>query len=167
MPEWQAFAEWAWARHHNVLSWYIRPSFLIPFCWFAWRRSALGIGLTLIALATSMFWFPAPQTVSPEVEAMLAGEMAYLTAEWSAWKIAIALLVPASFAALGAAFWRRSLLWGAVVANLMVLIKIVWTFVFTPEGAMAHLVPAVVGLAVIDAAFLIVWRRGLARQSAP
>ena len=26
------FAAWAWARHHNELSWYIRPLFLLPFC---------------------------------------------------------------------------------------------------------------------------------------
>jgi hypothetical protein len=59
------FAAWAWARHHNEWSWYIRPLFLIPFCWFAWRRSLVGTGLTLFALATSMFWFPAPRVPSP------------------------------------------------------------------------------------------------------
>jgi hypothetical protein len=31
-------ATWAWARHHNILSWYIRPLFLLPFCLFAYRR---------------------------------------------------------------------------------------------------------------------------------
>ena len=58
-------AAWAWARHHNILSWYIRPLFLLPFCFFAYRRSLLGITLTLVALATSMAWFPAPATPSP------------------------------------------------------------------------------------------------------
>ena len=53
-------ASWAWARHHNVLSWYVRPLFFLPFCWFAYRRSATGMALTLVALATSMAWFPAP-----------------------------------------------------------------------------------------------------------
>ena len=38
-------AAWAWARHHNILSWYIRPRFLLPFCLFAYRRSLLGIGM--------------------------------------------------------------------------------------------------------------------------
>ena len=33
------FVAWAWARHHNVLSWYVRPLFLLPFCYFAYRRS--------------------------------------------------------------------------------------------------------------------------------
>ena len=59
------FAAWAWARHHNELSWYIRPLLLLPFCWFAYKRSLFGITLTLVALATSMSWFPAPETTSP------------------------------------------------------------------------------------------------------
>ena len=40
---------WAWDRHHNSLSWYIRPLFLIPF-YFAYQRSLRAI----------MAWFPAP-----------------------------------------------------------------------------------------------------------
>jgi hypothetical protein len=42
------FAEWA--RHHNVLSWCIRPLFLLPFCYFAYERSLWGIVLTVVAL---------------------------------------------------------------------------------------------------------------------
>jgi hypothetical protein len=61
MQEWMTeLASWAWARHHNVLSWYIRPLFFLPFCFFAYRRSWAGIVATLVALATSMAWFPAP-----------------------------------------------------------------------------------------------------------
>ncbi len=51
----QEFLQWAWARHHNPLSWYIRPLFLLPFCYFAYKRSMWGIALTLLALATSIF----------------------------------------------------------------------------------------------------------------
>ena len=29
-----SFWDWLWQRHHNQLSWYIRPLFLIPVCWF-------------------------------------------------------------------------------------------------------------------------------------
>lgn len=38
--EWMnEFLGWVWARHHNELSWYVRPLFIVPFCWFAYRRS--------------------------------------------------------------------------------------------------------------------------------
>jgi hypothetical protein len=131
------FVAWAWARHHNVLSWYIRPLFILPFCYFAYRRSPWGIVLTVIALATSMSWFPAPEHSSSAVNEMLASEREYLTANWTLWKVLIALLVPFSFAALALAFWKRSLVWGLAVINAMVLFKIAWTFLFSTEaGAM-------------------------------
>src|ERR671916_3362074 len=77
------FVAWAWERHHNVLSWYIRPLFFLPFCFFAYKRSLSGMTLTLLALATSIFWFPAPAEASPAVNEMLAAEREYLTADWT------------------------------------------------------------------------------------
>jgi hypothetical protein len=162
------FGAWAWERHHNVLSWYIRPFFFLPFCYFAYRRSLFGITLTLVALATSMSWFPAPETISPAVIEMLAAEEAYLTADWTLWKVLGALLVPISFAALGLAFWKRSLVWGLVVINGAILLKIGWTFVFATEaGAMSHLPAAVLGLAVMNAVILYLIRRLRRRSSEP
>ena len=97
---------------------------------------------------------------------MLRAEKAYLTANWTLWKVLIALLVPLTFAALGLAFWRRSLLWGLAVVNAAVLFKIAWTFLFsTQAGAMSHLPAAVLGLAVCDALILYVMRRLGARSS--
>jgi hypothetical protein len=160
------FIAWAWARHHNVLSWYIRPLFLLPFCYFAYKRNLWGIVLTVVALATSMFWFPAPQHSSPAVNEMLASEREYLTANWTLWKVVIALLVPLGFAALALAFWRRSLAWGLAVINAMVLFKIGWTFLFSTEaGAMSHLPAAVLGLVLCDALILYFMRRMRPRSS--
>ena len=162
------FIAWAWERHHNILSWYIRPLFLLPFCFFAYRRSLLGMTLTLLALATSIFWFPAPAEASPAVNEMLAAEREYLTADWTLWKVLIALLVPASFAALGLTFWRRSLVWGLAVINAAILIKVGWTFVSgTEAGAMAHLPAAVLGLVACNALVLYVMRRLRARPPEP
>jgi hypothetical protein len=164
----EEFAAWAWERHHNVLSWYIRALFLLPFCYFAYKRSLFGITLTLVALATSMFWFPAPETTSPAVREMLAAEEEYLTANWTLWKVLIALLVPVSFAALGLAFWKRSLVWGLAVINGAILFKIGWTFVFSTEaGAMSHLPAAVLGLAVCHAVILYLLHRMRRRSSEP
>lgn len=165
MESLHAFFEWAWARHHNVLSWYIRPLFLIPFCWFAYHRSGLGIVATIFALATSMFWFPAPPVVSDAVKAALTAEREYLLGEWQATKLLLALLVPLSFAALAAAFWRRSILWGAVVVNLMVLTKVLWTGLYFDRHAfLAHLLPAGLGLLTCNFAFAW-WSRRSVRHA--
>src|ERR671921_259043 len=159
------FVAWAWARHHNVLSWYVRPLFILPFCFFAYRRSLFGIVLTIIALATSMFWFPVPEHASPAVNEMLKAEEAYLTADWTLWKVLVALVVPLTFAALGLAFWRRSLAWGLAVVNAAILFKIAWTFLFSTEaGALSHLPAAVLGLLVCDALILYVMRMMRARS---
>lgn len=161
------FGAWAWERHHNILSWYIRPLFFLPFCYFAYKRSLFGMVLTLVALATSMSWFPAPETVSPAVIEMLAAEEEYLTGDWTMAKILLALIVPISFAALGLAFWKRSLVWGLAVINGAVLIKTGSTFVISTEaGAMSHLPAAVLGLAVLNAVVLYVVHR-MRKRSAP
>ena len=50
----------------------------MPFCYFAHKRSIWGILLTLIALATSMFWFPKPESVSPQVREFLEAEIEWI-----------------------------------------------------------------------------------------
>ena len=116
--------------------------------------------LTVLALATSMFWFPAPERVDPRAAEFLAVERDYLTGDWTLTKILLALLVPVSFAALAVAFWRRSLVWGLAVINAMVLVKIVWSFYFGDESSGLTLLPsALVGLAVCDAVILYILRR--------
>ena len=162
------FGAWAWERHHNVLSWYIRPLFLLPFCYFAYRRSLFGMTLTLVALATSMFWFPAPEQSSSGALEFLAMEREYLTGEWTVAKILLALIVPLSFAVLALAFWKRSIVYGLVLINAMVLIKVVWSFYFGGgAGGLTLLPSAIVGLAVCDAVVLYLIRRRRRRSSEP
>src|SRR5262245_18214898 len=150
-------AAWAWARHHNLLSWYIRPLFLLPLCYFAYRRSWKGIALTVIGLATSMFWFPPPAQPDPRVIEMLEAERYYLLGEWTLCKIASALLIPAGLSALALAFWKRSIWYGVVLINVMLCLKIGCTFAFAEaEGALLHLIPAVLRLLVCNVVLFIV-----------
>lgn len=159
--EWLSeFAGWAWARHHNILSWYIRPLFLIPFVFFAYRRNLWGLIGTLVALATSMFWFSIPMLVDSRVAGFLDMEREYLLGEWTAWKVLLSLTVPLSLGGLAAAFWRRSFIWGLAVINTMALGKILWSFVFgAPADAMMLLWPALLGMVLCDIVVLIAWRR--------
>jgi hypothetical protein len=160
MEMWDAFTAWAWARHHNPLSWYVRPLLLIPFCVFAYRRSVLGIVLTLVAIVTSMFWFPPPEVASKGIAQALAIERAYLSGPWSWWKALAALLVPLTLVALAAAFWKRSIVMGMTVLILIALLKVGWSAALMPsDGFLALLVPAIAGLLVCNVALWTFGRR--------
>jgi hypothetical protein len=160
------FGAWAWERHHNVLSWYIRVLFLLPFCYFAYKRSMWGIALTIVALATSMFWFPAPERTDPQVMGFLAMERDYLLGNWTVAKVLLALLVPVSLAALALAFWKRSVIYGLAVINAIVLVKIGWSFYFGDVSGGLILLPSqIVGLVVCNAIVLFVVRRMRKRSS--
>ena len=148
------FLLWTWERHHNVLSWYIRPLFLLPLAYFSYRRSLSGIVLTLVALATSMFWFPAPERVDPRVEEFLAFEREWLTGEWTTKKIVSALSVPLILGVLCLAFWKRSLLWGLVLINAIALTKILWGVIDGEGSGWVMLGPALAGLVICDAVVL-------------
>lgn len=155
----QPFLEWAWERHHNVLSWYIRPLFILPYCWFAYRRNLAGLGLTIIALLSSMFWFPAPDTVDPQVEAFLAMERDYLTGSWGPLKVAWTLMVPVFFISLAWVFWRRSWRGGFLVVNLAVAGKVGWSFLHGDDTAWSLIPAALGGMAVCNAVLLLWWWR--------
>ena len=146
------FLAWAWARHHNVLSWYIRPLFILPFIYFAYKRSWAGMIATIFALATSMFWFPAPASVDPMVAQFLEAERQYLTGAWTIQKILLTLTVPLFFSLLALSFWKRSWWWGVAVINLAALGKVAWSVVEGGQSGWAVLVPAVIGMLVCDAA---------------
>ena len=153
------FLSWAWERHHNVLSWYVRPLFILPLAYFSYKRSLTGIVLTLVALASSMFWFPAPEQVDPKIEEFLAFERVWLTGAWTAEKVVSTLAVPAILGLLCLAFWRRSLLWGLVIINAIAVTKLAWG-VFDGGGAgWVMLGPALTGLVICDAAVLYAARR--------
>jgi hypothetical protein len=144
----KGFFDWVFERHQNQLSWYIRPLFIIPFCYFAYKRSWAGIMGTMFMVFTSMFWFPKPDVVSDQVAEFLEMEKEYLTDGWGLSKVLIALLIPVSLSALGAAFWKRSLLVGTAVMVFIALAKISWSVVWGGESGKSVLVPAMVGLVI-------------------
>lgn len=153
------FFQWAFERHQNQLSWYIRPLFLIPFCIFSYKRSLSGIFGTVFLLLTSMFWFPKPGTVSEQIHSFLAMEQEYLTGGWSAAKILITLLVPLSLTVLAIAFWKRSLWLGIAVLVFIAVAKMLWSVVFGGESGTAVILPAIVGLLICIVLIIVGFRR--------
>jgi hypothetical protein len=144
----RTFFDWAFDRHHNQLSWYIRPIFLIPFCFFAYKHSWSGVSITIFALFTSMFWFSKPEIVSENIIEFLQFEKEYLYGEWNTMKTIMALTIPISFLALGLSFWKRSLLMGLGVVILMSTGKIIWSIQNAGASGKSILIPAVIGVLI-------------------
>ncbi len=154
-----SFFQWAFERHHNQLSWYIRPLFLIPFCFFAYKKSLSGISLTIFLLITSMFWFSAPAESSEMVKEFLAMEMDYLSGEWTLLKIMLSFIVPISLGLLAYAFWRRSIWFGISVMAFIAVAKMIWSAVFGGESGQSIIVPAVAGLTLCIAFVIFAFRK--------
>jgi hypothetical protein len=150
----ERFFQWAFERHQNQMSWYIRPLFLIPFCYFALKRSWGGIFGTVFFLLTSML-VPKPETVGDQVKSFLEMEQAYLTGNWGFAKIMITLLVPLSLGALALAFWKRSLWLGVSVLIFIAVAKMLWSVVFGGASGTSVIAPAILGLAVCIALICI------------
>ena len=142
------FFNWAFERHHNVLSWYIRPLFIIPMVIFAFKKSYTGIFASIFALFTSMFWFPVPAESSTQVLEFLAFEMDYLKSAWTAPKIIISLAVPLFFFMLLIAAWKRNWKWLLGVIIGAAVLKFIWSIAFSGEAGMSILKPALLGLII-------------------
>lgn len=142
-----AFFTWAFARHHNVASWYIRPLFIIPMVIFSFKKSYTGIFITIFALFTSMFWFPVPTTSNPQVLEFLAFEMEYLKGPWDAPKIIISLAVPLFFIMLILSAWKRNWKWILGVIISAAVLKFIWSIGFSDSG-ISILKPALIGVVV-------------------
>jgi hypothetical protein len=158
----QSFFDWAWGRHHNEWSWYVRSVSLLPFIYFAYKRSFTGMTFSIFALTTSMAWFPEPAQVSENALAFLAMEEEYLFSAWNAYKIGLALTIPLMFVLLAVAFWNRNFFYGGVVIVVAVVTKIIWSLVEGGQSGWVLVPTAVIGLLITLG--LIYW--GYRRQRA-
>lgn len=155
------FLAWAWPRHLNPLSWYIRPLFFLPMAYFCWTRRPAALALTIAALLTSFFWFPEPEEIDPAMAGVLEmEERLFADPTWVTW-VSLAM-IPVLLGSLCAAFWYRSLGWGLVVINGGLALKIGWTVANSGTDGLATLLPLGSGMVIMTA--VVVWtarRRGL------
>jgi hypothetical protein len=153
------FLNWAWARHLNPLSWYVRPLFILPFCYFAYKKSAWGMALTLVAVTSSMFWFPVPATPDPRAVALLAVERQYVGGPWTLARIVLTALVPIWFIALAWTVRRCSWLGVATVIGAGTLLKVGWLFRVAGSSAWAIIPAVVLGTAVCAIVLMMAYTR--------
>ncbi len=160
------FLNWAWTRHQHPISWYIRPLLVLPFCYFAYKKNKWGVGVTIVALLSNMFWFRPPEPTGPRAAAFLAMERQYITGPWTFSKVVMTELVPVWIIALAWEFWRRSWLAGFLVINVGAVLKVIWSFYFAGASAWS-IIPAVsLGAVVINTAILYAYWR-LRRRARP
>jgi hypothetical protein len=126
---------------------------------FAYWKNTWGVVLTIVAAASSMFWFPAPEAADPRAAAFLAMERAYVDGAWTSSKIALIALIPIWFVALAYAFWRRSWLAGLAVINLGVALKVVWSFYFGGASAWSIIAPVGLGLIICNGVLLYAYKK--------
>lgn len=153
------FLNWAWARHQNPLSWYIRPLFILPFCYFAYKKSVRGIVLTLVAVTSSMFWFPVPATPDPRAVALLDVERQYVGGPLTLERIVLTTLIPIWFVALAWGVRRRSWLGVATVIGFGTFLKVAWLFREAGSNAWLIIPPVALGTAVCACVLLIAYTR--------
>ena len=141
------------------MSWYIRPVFLVALAYFCYRRTWKGVIVTFLLMTSSMFWFPVPERINPEMQAVLDYEQMLLSNPLSA---VLTLAFMMGFLVLiGAAFWKRSLGWGLAVLNVTLIGKVVLSVMLTGENGWAPLGNTVFGLILVNGIglLLIAWRR--------
>ena len=150
---------WAFARHRNPLSWYIRPLLLVPFCTAAYRRSCSGIWASLFLILTSMVWFPEPESPHADIQTFLQMEQDFLRSGWTVDKGLAALAVLGSLALTAAAFWRRSFTLGAYYLMAMAGGKILWSVTQGGTAGKQVILPAIFGLTASLVLLRILLRR--------
>src|SRR5262245_61384911 len=149
------FLNWAWARHHNPLGWYIRPLCILPFCYFAYTKNVRGIVLTLVAVTSSMFWFPAPATPDPRGAALLAVEREYVGGPLTVSRMILTGLIPVWFVLLAWAVRKLSWVGVATVIGAGTLLKMAWLFRVGGRDAWVIVPPVAVGTAICASVLVV------------
>ena len=142
------FFTWAFSRHQNILSWYIRPLFVIPIVIGAYKQSFSILSMSIFCLLTSMFWFPKPEAVDEQVHLFLEFEKNYLTSGWTTEKIVVCILILLFFILLIYTTWKRKwgqLLWVVIAGAVL---KVVHSILSSGENGMAIIKPAATGLVI-------------------
>ena len=154
-----SFFEWAFARHHNTLSWYIRPLFIIPIVLGAFKKSYTIIFASIFCLFTSMFWFPEPAKVDENVVEFLEFEKDYLTTGWAADKAFVVVAVILFFTFLIYTTWNRKWKWLLFVIVISALLKVIHSVIFSGNSGLSIVKPAILGVVICASAILLLIKR--------
>ena len=104
--------------------------------------------LTLVAVTSSMFWFPAPTAPDPRGAALLAVEREYLSGPLTVSRMLLTGLIPVWFVLL--AWAVRQLSWVGVVTVIGAgtFLKVAWLFRVGGQDAWVIIPPVALGTAI-------------------
>lgn len=154
----ESFFLWAFERHQNTLSWLVRPLLLLPFCYFAYKKNSNGILFTILAIFTSMFWFPVPDIIDTKVMEFLEMEKQYLSNILSVKNILWFMWIILYFYFLAKAFWYKSIkLWVWIVGVWMIL-KIYWSLLNSPDWG-AAIIPFAVWWFIVFSSWILLYKK--------
>ena len=153
------FFEWTFARHRNILSWYIRPLFIIPIVLGAFKKSYTMIFASIFCLFTSMFWFPEPAKVDENVVEFLEFEKDYLTNGWAADKAFVVVAVILFFTFLIYTTWNRKWKWLLFVIVISALLKVIHSVIFSGNSGLSIVKPAILGVVICASAILLLIKK--------
>ncbi|PJH92696.1 hypothetical protein [Bacillus sp. SN1] len=144
----QDILDWAFRRHLNPLSWYIRPLFLLVLVYAAYKRSWKGIIITFVLMMSSMVWFPEPKRIYLQMQKVLEFEQMLLSSPVSAVLTIVFMMVLVGF--ILAVFWKRSLVLGVILLNVTLVGKVALSLFFTGESGWAPLGNTIFGLMMVN-----------------
>ncbi|MBP2623891.1 hypothetical protein [Streptococcus oricebi] len=140
------FQTWAFERHQNLLSWYIRPILIVPIIYFSYKRQLVGITASIFALFTSMIWFPVPSQTPTLVEEFLTYERQFLQATWSIKEYLFTFLVVSFFILIVRAAWLHSWKLVGLILIATAFLKMLWSYLDSGSAGLTIVLPASLGL---------------------
>ena len=151
---------WIWDRHQNLFSWYSRPLFIIPACYFAYQHKLWHTTACMVLMFASLFWFSAPEQVSVEVQAFLEWEKQLFFIGDSITPL-VFLLVGVLFFLIGLfyAFYKRSIWYGLLIINIGTLLKIFVSLYWGQEAGTTAILPSISSILIINVIAWILWKR--------
>lgn len=156
----EKLGDWIWNRHQNQFSWYSRPLFIVPACYYAYRQNIFLIAGFMVLLFCSLFWFSAPDQVPEHVMRYLEWEKQLFLSNESVFTLLLMVLAVVVYLyLLFYAFWRRNPWMGLVLINVGTITKIVVSISLGKEAGGAAVVPSLSSLAIINTFALVIWKR--------
>lgn len=151
--------EWIWNRHQNQFSWYSRPLFIIPACYYAYKQKLGFVIGFMVLLGTSLFWFAPPAEVSETISGYLDWEReAFLNPDNRQPLILLTIAVVVFLFLLFYALWHRNFWVGLLVLNIGNLLKIWVSVTYGGEAGKAAIIPTLSSIIILNLFAFGIWK---------